>query len=215
MYVSCAALKRTHRLRFLLGLLVIGLTACSAPSSTPGVDLSGRPVPVATSPAAMPVGAGTQVVPQIPATNSSNTPLPQSTSTSLTWWTPDFASPGANGAAGSLVSRYVRDFELAQAGRVRVTPVTKARYGRGGLLDLMRAAQPVAPSILPDIVVLDTSEVPAAAAAGLLQPLDSLLDVSTLGNLYPFARQAAQVGGRFVAIPFATDLDHAIYNTTC
>jgi len=102
-------------------------------------------------------------------------------------------------------------FEASQDDKVRVAVVPKPRYGKGGLLDFLRTAQPVAPAVLPDLVALDVSELEAAAAAGLLQPLDGLLDKSLTDKLYPFAVSAGEFGDRLLAVQYAADLDHLAY----
>ena len=86
-------------------------------------------------------------------------------------------------------------FSAAQDGKVRVQVERKARYGKGGLLDFLRSAQPVASSVLPDLVALDVVELEKAVEAGVVQPLDRLLDDEVTARLYPFAREAGQFGG--------------------
>ena len=129
----------------------------------------------------------------------------------LTWWVPEFLSPKAPQPAGPLLAEQLTGFEASQDGKVRVAVVPKARYGKGGLLDFLRTAQPVAPAVLPDLVALDVSELEAAAAAGLLQPLDGLLDKSLTDSLYPFAISAGKFGDRLLAVQYAADLDHLAY----
>lgn len=130
----------------------------------------------------------------------------------LTWWTPEFLSPRAPAPAGPLLAAQVADFESARGGNVRLNPILKARYGKGGLLDFLRTAQPVAPSVLPDLVTLDVAELEQANSLGLLQPLDGLLPPEVIAGLYPFARQVGQLDGRTLAIPWVADLDHVIYD---
>ncbi len=148
------------------------------------------------------------------------TPRPQSTATAapitdtltLTWWTPEFLSPKAAAPVGPLLTSYLSAFEAAHSGKVRVNPLIKARYGKGGLLDFLRTAQPVAPSTLPDLVALDIAEVEQAIGLGLLQPMDGLLPHEITATLYTFARQAGQFDGRSLAVPWIADLEHVIYD---
>ena len=150
---------------------------------------------------------------------SAGTARPQPTNTSvvsdvltLTWWTPEFISPKAPAPAGPLLAKQLADFEAADDGKVRVNPVLKARYGKGGLLDFLRTTQPVASGLLPDIVALDTAELEQAVSLGLLQPLDSTLSRTITPTLYAFAKQAGQFDGRTMAIPYVADVEHAVYN---
>jgi ABC-type glycerol-3-phosphate transport system substrate-binding protein len=59
---------------------------------------------------------------------------------------------------------------------------------------------------------MDLSEVPLAADAGILQPLEEWLlsDLST--DWFPFASRAAQYENHWRAVPFAADLEHLVYN---
>jgi ABC-type glycerol-3-phosphate transport system substrate-binding protein len=129
----------------------------------------------------------------------------------LTWWAPEFLSPKAPQPAGPLLAEQLTAFEASQDGAVRVAVVPKARYGKGGLLDFLRTAQPVAPAVQPDLVALDVSELDAAAAAGLLQPLDELLDNRITDQLYPFAVSSGTFGDRLLAVQYAADLNHLAY----
>lgn len=129
----------------------------------------------------------------------------------LTWWTPEFLSPKAAQPAGPLLEQQLSEFEAANGGKVRVSAVPKARYGKGGLLDFLLTARPVAPGILPDLVALDVSELEQAAAVGLLQPLDDLLEESLTVDLYPFATSAGRFGDRLLAIQFIANLEHLAY----
>ena len=150
---------------------------------------------------------------------SAGTARPQPTSTTaasdvltLTWWTPEFISPKAPAPAGPLLAKQLADFEAMNDGKVRVNPVLKARYGKGGLLDFLRTTQPVASGLLPDIVALDVAELEQAVNMGVLQPLDSTLSRTITPTLYAFARQTGQFDGRTMAIPYIADVEHAIYN---
>ena len=169
-----------------------------APSSvmTPtAAPTRGQPVPSAS---AQPPGEAAASVP---------TPGPLT----LTWWAPEFLSSKAPQPAGPILAEQLAAFEASQEGNVRVAVVPKARYGKGGLLDFLRTAQPIASAVLPDLVALDVSELEAAAAAGLLQPLDGLLDKSVTDSLYPFAVSAGKFDDRLLAVQYVADLDHLAY----
>jgi ABC-type glycerol-3-phosphate transport system substrate-binding protein len=165
-----------------------------------------------------PTPAGTQTITPSPSRALQPSPTPTSApaiapdSLTLTWWTPEFLSPKAPQPAGPLLAKQLAEFEAASGNKVRVSPVLKARYGKGGLLDFLLAAQPVAPGVLPDLIALDVSELEAAATSGLLQPLESLLDDMDAG-LYPFATSAGRFGDHLLAVQFAADLEHLAYRT--
>jgi ABC-type glycerol-3-phosphate transport system substrate-binding protein len=130
----------------------------------------------------------------------------------LTWWTPEFLSPSAAQPSGPLLEEYLAGFRSASDDKIVVTPIRKAKYGKGGLLDSLRTAQPVASTVLPDIVTLDLDELEQAASLGLLRPLDGLVDEQVVAGLYPPARAAGQFGGQLMAVPLALDLEHAVYD---
>jgi len=129
----------------------------------------------------------------------------------LLWWTPEFLSPKAAQPVGPLLADQIAKFVDAKQGKVRVTTVLKARYGKGGLLNFLVTAQPVAPSVLPDLVALDVSELEPAVAAGLLQPLENLLDENVIAGLYPFATSAGTFGEHLLAVQITADLEHLAY----
>jgi ABC-type glycerol-3-phosphate transport system substrate-binding protein len=193
---------------FLAWLGLSALTGCSSSSTA-------APHPAAGSPAVRPF---TQSSIPAPVATGPGAPAPPPTDTTssgvfvLTWWTPEFISPKAGQAGGGLMGEYLSQFEQTQGGKVKVNPVLKARYGKGGLLDYLRTAQPVAPGILPDVVVLDTAELEKAAGLGLLQPLDKLLAPQLLADLYPFAREVGQFDGQQLAVQYVADLDHVAYS---
>jgi ABC-type glycerol-3-phosphate transport system substrate-binding protein len=128
------------------------------------------------------------------------------------WWTPEFFSPGTAQPGGHLLRQYVEEFQGRQRQRVVIQPVIKARYGRGGLVNFLRTTGSAAPNLLPDLIVLDAAELEAAAALHLLQPLDPLVDPAVLSRLYPFARLSGQVDGQTLAVLFASDLQHAVFD---
>jgi maltose-binding protein MalE len=192
-------------------LIVLTLVAgCRAPAAQRPADATAQPAPTA--------GRGGTATPVKPAP-AAITPTAVVTSTTggaltLTWWTPEFLSPQATQPTGALLAKYLAEFTAAQEGQVRVNVVPKARYGKGGLLDYLRTALPAAPSLLPDVMALDVTELEQAAGLGLLRPLEGLLDAPLLADLYPFARQSGQFGDQLLAVAYLADVEHVIYNRT-
>jgi ABC-type glycerol-3-phosphate transport system substrate-binding protein len=184
-----------------LWLVIVLLTGCNkatpAPAQTPAssTTLTRTPAPAQTP------------RPQITATTT-----PASDVLTLSWWLPEFLSPKAPAPGGPLLTQYLADFESDFDNKIRVNPVLKARYGKGGLLDYLRTALPVAPGLLPDIITLDVGELELAVNLGLVQPLDGIISHAITPTLYPFALQEVQFDGRTMAIPLIADLEHVIYN---
>jgi ABC-type glycerol-3-phosphate transport system substrate-binding protein len=130
----------------------------------------------------------------------------------LTLWTVEPVSPQAEGAAGRAFANGLRVFEETYHD-ISVTVVLKNTSGKGSVLDYLRTASQVAPSILPDVVVLDTVDLASAAHAGIVVPLDDLASPLLTKDLLPAALRAGTVDGQLVGIPFEMDVEHFIYNT--
>lgn len=117
---------------------------------------------------------------------------------SLILWLPDELfledKPGRK-----ALEREIQSFEQAHAG-VKVKVYVKKARGKGGIADLLLSAHKVAPSVLPDLVVLDAAEA-AWLGEELFQPLEEVPE-----GLFPFS-----VSSNFVYL--AVDVDHLAYNT--
>jgi ABC-type glycerol-3-phosphate transport system substrate-binding protein len=94
---------------------------------------------------------------------------------------------------------------------LQVRVVVKEAEGRGGLMDFIRTASVAAPSVLPDLVVLDTASLRVATQQGLLQPMDDLLPTSLAGDRFPFASMLGDVDGQTMGATLAAELEHLAY----
>jgi len=168
----------------LLPLLALLMMACTPASVTPEPTPSPTPEP-------------TPIV--IPAT-----PTPAT----LTLWLPDWMILDDAPGRDALMS-IIAQFEQEKGVQVEIVP--KLPRGEGGLLDALRKTKPIAPSVLPDIIVLPLQDVQPAADEALLQPLDGLFSESVVDDYYPFARQAGQVNGAWMAMPFAASFEHLAF----
>ncbi len=188
------------------GLAVLLGTAACAP---------GNP---ATSPPATATIAGMAadivVVSPSPVTTTAVTPdkTEPRPAVRLTLWTVESVSPQAEGAAGRTFADGLRAFE-ATYHDASVTVVLKNMSGKGSVLDYLRTASQVAPSVLPDMVVLDTVDLASAARAGVVIPLGDLASPLLTKDLLPAALRAGTVDGQLVGIPFEMDVEHFFYNT--
>jgi ABC-type glycerol-3-phosphate transport system substrate-binding protein len=127
----------------------------------------------------------------------------------LTLWATEDLAPGATSAGRILRNQF--DAFAAAVPNIHVDVVLKKPYGKGGMLDFLTTSA-VVPDQLPDLATLDISEVPAAAANGIVKPLDPLLNPNVKGDLFPFAYQAAMYQGKWVALPFTADIEHLAYS---
>ncbi len=106
---------------------------------------------------------------------------------------------------------------FVEAAQVEVRIIPKKAHGAGGLYDLFSAASEAAPSILPDVIMLDTYDLNAAAAADLIQPVDAWLTGGA--DYYPFARDAVtrdvipdEAGEpEMWGFPYVAGADHMVY----
>lgn len=88
--------------------------------------------------------------------------------------------------------------------------VIKADEGQASLMNYLRSAQRVAPSILPDLILVDAQQLWQVAELGLLQPI-TLADLELPGEFYPFALEAVTINNRHYGAPYFTDLIHLVY----
>ncbi|MBC7224077.1 MAG: extracellular solute-binding protein, partial [Anaerolineae bacterium] len=146
------------------------------------------------------------------AVASPTLPITASTSLTLTIWWPDALLPEGSEARAILESQ-LQAFEEANP-HISIVLRVKQAQGKGGLLDLLEKAYPVAPSILPDLVVLNAEELGEAVRAGVLQPLDPFLPQPLLDDMYPFALNVGRFGDRLMALQFAADVEHLAYDST-
>ncbi len=144
---------------------------------------------------------------RVPATLPAITPAGVLT---LTLWMAEDIAPGLT-PAGRILKNQLDAFSAAHPA-IRVQVVPKKAFGKGGMLDFMLTTRNVVPARLPDLVALDLSEVRLAAQAGILQPLDGVVPTDLSGDFFGFAAQAARYRDQWIAIPFAANIDHLVYN---
>jgi multiple sugar transport system substrate-binding protein len=89
----------------------------------------------------------------------------------------------------------------------------KNESGKGSVSDYLCTTNQAAPSVLPDLVVLDTVDLAQVARTDIIVPLDGLLSPSLVDDLLPGAYAAGTVDGALMGIPFEMDVEHLIYNT--
>jgi len=90
----------------------------------------------------------------------------------------------------------------------------KSVGGQGGILSYLRTGRTIAPSILPDLIILPMMQLESTAIEGLTYPLDDLIDPALLDDLYPAAAAAARPDDQTLGIPFVlTELPHLVYDS--
>ena len=127
-------------------------------------------------------------------------------------WLPAALDPYGGGPGARLLAQQLDDFSEAYPD-VQVEVVVKKARGRGGLFDFLRTARDAAPSVLPDLVVLDTADLETAAGSGLIQPLDDLLSPAEMADRFPFATDLGTVDGQTLGFIVGAGIQHAAYRS--
>jgi len=183
----------------ILLLAAVGLAGCDLlPNST---HLSPEEKPTAT---ALPGEATPSVSP------TPSPPTAVSSAITLTLWTTEAFFPNEDSDSGQILAQQCQAFE-ADHPNLAIEYVLKKPYGKGGILDFLSTARAAAPTVLPDLVILDSLELGKAAEAGLIQPLDDLISGEVQQDLFPFALRRDD--GQLVGFQFEADVEHLIYNT--
>lgn len=90
--------------------------------------------------------------------------------------------------------------------------VPKKSYGVGGVLDFIMTTSTVVPENLPDIAILDASQLGVLVQRGIVSPLDELFSPDFTSDLYPIALVAARLNGETYGLPALISLEHLAYN---
>ena len=125
-------------------------------------------------------------------------------------WLPEEMDPYQNTPGAKVLAQQLDAFTDRHT-EVQVDVVVKKSHGRGGLFDFLRTAWNAAPSVLPDLIVLDAADLESAAAAGLIQPLDAVLPSAALADRFPFAAEMTTINGQTVGFVLGADMPHAAY----
>jgi ABC-type glycerol-3-phosphate transport system substrate-binding protein len=186
----------TRHLSFPVGLvllLLLILTGC------------GKATPTAVSVPPSPIPS-----PPRPTVTPTPTREPQPMIVTLGLWLPERLDPYGGGAGADILAQQLADFSEAYPD-LQVEVTVKKAHGRGGLLDFLRTARDAAPSILPDLVVLDAADLATAAGSGLIQPLDGLLSPAGVTDPFPFATELGKVDERTLGFVVGADMQHLAY----
>lgn len=127
----------------------------------------------------------------------------------LVVWLPPFGAPLDDDRAGAVLAAAFRQFERNHAG-VNIDIHIKAERGPASLLTYLRSAQQVAPSILPDLVLINTQDLWQVADLGLVPPL-ATHEIRRDG-FYAFAPAAVTYRDQVLGIPYAVDIPLAAYD---
>ncbi len=199
--------RRAFALLWLLFILPVALLVACDPEAE---EATPEAIPTATSPA--------QTIP-LPTPDLSITPIvvetppPAQQAITLTVWTRPEVSPYGEEPGSAVLQEQLTAFDT-QRPELNLRVEAKASTGQGGALSYLRSGRNVAPSILPDLLLLPAAQLGEAAGEGLVYPLDGLLSEEMTGALYPAARALGQVDGMTYGYPYAlTNIQHLVYDT--
>ncbi len=173
-------------------LLALVLVGCAGPLQTPA------PEPATATPTE-PVSTPTP----------SPTPEPTPLITTLELWLPEELDPYGGAEGSRVLAQQLSNFSDTYTS-LRVDVVVKKARGRGGLIDSMRTARNAVPSVLPDLVVVDASDLDTVSRSELVQPLDDLL-VHSDDDRFSFAASIARVEDQTMGAVLGVDLQHMAY----
>lgn len=175
-----------------IATLLLALAGCQFVTSTPTPSPTPSPSPT----------------PTVAATPSPTPTIPRGLTT-IELWVPDFLAPydETNPDAALLVEQ-IESFSRNHRD-IQVELLVKKAKGAGGLYDLLSAGHAAAPSVLPDVILLDETDLRSAADEGLIQPLP---DLNLSASTFPFATRGVQMNSTTYGIPFLADIEHMVYN---
>lgn len=162
--------------------------------------------------------------------NSEPTPAPSPTSTavekstlatapatgaaeeiSLTVWTPPFFTSAEDSPAGTILQSAYRLFQEKHPD-VHLEVLLKAEAGPTGFYQYLQTAGSVAPSILPDVMLINTQAMwRIVADFELVLPLSQDEYDILLDQVYPFARDAVRYNQQIYGIPYVASVTHVAY----
>lgn len=132
-------------------------------------------------------------------------------SVGLRVWMLESIAPGADFPGSDVLVAQLAAFDDTHPG-VEVEVQAKRATGRGSTLDYLHTAPPVAPSVLPDVALLNRDTLVQAAIGGLLVPWGE--DTALITELYPPANELGRVDGTLFGIPYMLDVRHTVYRET-
>lgn len=178
--------------RFIIMWVIAALSSGCNGRATPTPPV--EPLPTKT-PAAQPVASETAV----PATNDQ-----------LVVWLPAFTGIAGEGSAGSLLTNVFHQFEQSNPS-IRLDVQVKADSGTAGLFNFLRSAQEVAPSILPDLVLINTQQLWQIVDLGMVVALAEE-ELTGDANFFRVANDSVRYRTQIVGIPYTVDIIHLAYD---
>ena len=177
--------------------MLLSIGACTSPNGT----LPPPPAPPSTTISA--VGNSTPAI--IPTESPTLSPDRQ-----LLLWAPPFFADLTEASRATAITNVYAQFERTHPG-VHVELQFKNESGDASMLNYLRGAQRLAPTILPDLILLDSQQLWQVTDLELVQTID-LAQLTNPADFFPFTLAAVTSDEQLFGIPYATDLIHLVYH---
>jgi ABC-type glycerol-3-phosphate transport system substrate-binding protein len=194
----------------ILVVVAIAFVSVFGCQTSPGEEEPTSSIPSPTEVTATPFPVETPTARVSPTVTATATP--EDNTIVLTFWTIESISPEAEGESGDFISNSLRGFRRTNPD-VEINLVLKKASGKGGVVDFLRTAKEVAPAVMPDIAIMNATDLNQALSDNLIQSLDGRLDRSIVQDLLPAARKMGTVNDRLVGVPLGLEMQHVVYNT--
>jgi ABC-type glycerol-3-phosphate transport system substrate-binding protein len=159
--------------------------------------------------------AGDETTPVQESTETITAPQPVGSTTlptidlqAVTIWIPPSLGPDTE--AGQILSNHLAIFDETNP-QIDIHLRVKDGDGVSGILETLTSASLAAPSILPDIVVLNPTALHTAALKGLIIPINEIVEAPQIPEWYEYSISAAYVDDSFVGIPFSSEASAFAY----
>jgi hypothetical protein len=120
------------------------------------------------------------------------------------WVEPQF-EPNADDPASQLLKSHLQDFLDDNPG-AKIDFRLKASEGANAILNALSVTAAAAPDALPTLVLLSRDNMEAAAALGLIRPIDFYVPAMENNDWYPFANKMGIYHNEVFGLPFAADV---------
>lgn len=146
-----------------------------------------------------------------PAAALEQTPTPRSPDNLIVWVDPLFA-PDPETESGQLFLDRLDAFENANPG-ITVTVRVKARTGQAGMLETLSNVSIAAPTLTPDLVILNPDLLQLAHIRGLVYSLDGMYEAPSTPDWYSFAVKSSLDESIFVSVPVGAEAQAFAYRS--
>jgi len=163
-------------------------------------------------------GWGISPITPMPAPTETPTPTPEPTPTPtstplpgmimLTLWVPDFLNPYEDATGAAVFHEQLAAFSVIQPD-IQVQIIVKKSTGTGGLYNMLSKAYDVAPSVVPDLIILNPYDLQTAAKAGYLRPIN--INPLKAKEFFSFAWMPDSTITATYGIPYVVQADHTVY----